>query len=69
MQAGAGDFADGKQVVDVGFSPGVDLDAAAQVVGGRDHRNRLVGHVDAVGEAGLVDIRETVLDEVGLHCG
>ncbi len=61
MQAGAGNFADGKEVVDVRFPPAIDLDAAAQVVGGRHNRERLARHVDAVTEAGFVNIRESDL--------
>ena len=60
VQAGEGDFADGVQCLDVGFAIDVDRNTAAQVVGGRHDRERLLGHVEAEFQAGLVDVGKAV---------
>ena len=69
MQAGKGDFADGVEMLEVGFAVEVDGHPAAQVVGRRHHRKRLPGHVEAVFQAGLVDVGETVPDVVRVLVG
>jgi hypothetical protein len=69
VQAGAGDFTDGEEIDDVALPPAVDLDAAAEIVGGRDDGDRFRGDVDAVVQAGFVDGREAFLDVGGVLVG
>ncbi len=63
VQAGEGGFADGVQAGDVGLGIDVDRHAAAQIVGGRDDRQPLLGHVQAELHAGLVDVGKAVADD------
>ena len=65
MQAGAGGLADRVQAGDVGAAVQVGHDAAAGVVRGRHHRDRLLGDVDAEFQAARVDGREVLLEEFG----
>ncbi len=58
VEPGAGTFADGVEALDRGFGVGVDLDSAAEVVGGGSHGNRFAGYVDAEAEAVGVDVGE-----------
>ena len=59
VQARAGDLADGVEPCDVRCAVEVCADAAALVMRRRDDRDRLPGNVDAVAEAGLVDVGES----------
>ena len=65
MQAGAGDLADRVEARDFRFAIHVGEHAAALVMGGRDDRDRFLRDVNAVTEAGLVDVREAFDDERG----
>ncbi len=60
VQAGVGGLADGVQAGQVGAGLRVHEHAAAGVVGGGHHRNRLGGDVDAELQAALVDGREVL---------
>ena len=64
VQAGAADLADGVQPAQGGGAIHIRADAAALVVGGRDDRDAVLRHVDAEAEAGLVNIREALADEL-----
>jgi hypothetical protein len=67
VQPGAGDLAGGEEVPDVRLAAQVGADAAARVVGGRDHGDRLGGDVDPVLQAALRDVGEALPDEVRRH--
>ena len=64
VQAGAGHFADRIQARQAGRAIHVGFDSAALVMGRRHDRDRLLRHVDAVTQAGLVNVRETLLQEL-----
>ena len=63
VQAGAGHLADGEESAQGGLALVVGFHASALVVGGGDDRNRLRSDVDPERRAGLVDFRETFLEE------
>ena len=67
VQPGATDLAHRVQILDAGAAPLVHRDAAARVVRGRHHRDRLLGDVDADLQAFGVDVREARRDGVGRH--
>lgn len=69
MDAGAGDFAGGVEAGDGGLSIQTGGDAAHGVVGGGEDGAGLAVEVDAVSEAGGVDARETIFDEIGAAAG
>ena len=69
VEAGAGDFADGKESVDGGFAVKVGDNASALVVGGGDDGDRVLGGVVAESEEGVVDEGEAFLEETFRFAG
>ena len=63
VQPRAGHLAHGVKPGDLRLAVHVRHHAAALVMRRRHDRDRLLGDVDAVAQAGLVDVRETVDDE------
>ena len=63
MQAGAGDLANRVQAGQVRFAVLADPHAAALIMRRRHDRDRFLGDVDAVPQAGLVDVREAIHQE------
>ena len=63
VQAGAGDFADGIKAGDLRLAIHIRQHAAALVMRRRHDRDRFLGDVDAVLQAGLVNVRKTFDDE------
>ena len=69
VQPGAGHLADRIEAANVGLAINVRQHAAALVMGGGHHRDRLLGDVNAIAEAGLVDVWEAINDEPGRLVG
>ena len=65
MQPVAGHFADGIKAWQGRSAVHVRLDAAALIMRSRDHRNRLLRHIDPETETGFVNVRETLFQELG----
>ena len=65
MQAGARGFANSIKPGNVGLAVHVGNDAATLIMCGGDHRQRVLGHIDTVTQAGLVDIGKAVDEEPG----
>ena len=65
VQTGAGHFADRVKTGQRRGPVHVGLDAAALIMRGRDHRDRLFRHVDPETQAGFVNVRETLPQELG----
>ena len=63
MKSSAGGFANGIKSLDIGSGFGVGEDAAAGVMRGRDHRDRIFRNVDPELKAALVDCWEMALYE------
>jgi len=63
MEPGAGDFSDGEEPTDGGFSVEVGDHAATLVVGGGDDRNRGLLGIMPKGEEGLINEREPFFHE------
>ena len=69
VQAGASRLTQCQQPRDVGAGLVVSEDAAAGIVGGRHHGDRIPGDVDAEFEAAAVDRGEVAPDEIGRSVG
>ena len=63
VQSGAGDLAHGVEAGDVGLSIDVCAHATALIMRRGHHWDRLFGNVDAVLEAGSIDIRKALNQE------
>ena len=64
VQTGAGHFADRVKPGQTGRAVHVGLDSAALIMRRRHDRDRLLRHVDPEAQAGLVNVRETLLQEL-----
>lgn len=69
VEAGAGDLADGVEAGQLGDAVDGGDHAAALVVGGGHDGDGFLGDVDAVAEAGFVDVGEALDDEGGGFVG
>ena len=62
-------LAGGEQAIDRGLAVDVDLEAAEPGVASRRHLQRRLADVDAAVQAGLVDVRDLLLDHLHRHLG
>ncbi len=65
VQPSAGHFAHGIQAGDIGLAVHIGHDAAALIMRGGNHGDRFFGDVDAVLQAGRIDVRKPLAEELG----